>query len=76
MDSFDIEIIKWIAMSALGFVVWWLKTTITKLQEEVEKIKADYLHKTDFRDFKQDLFRALDEIKKDVRRLIDFKDSQ
>jgi hypothetical protein len=76
MNDFDVEVIKWLVMGAFGFVVWWLKNSITKLQADVENIKAEYLHKDDFKEFKQDLFRSLEEIKRDIRRLLDFKDTQ
>ena len=74
-ELIELEVVKWVIMGALGFVVWWLKSTITRLQDEVDKIKAEYLHKEDFREFKADLFNALNEIRRDVRRLLDFKDS-
>lgn len=67
MQDFDIEIVKWMVMGALGFVAWWLQNSITKLQTQVEEIRRDYLHKDDFKEFKTELRLMFDEIKRDLR---------
>lgn len=76
MMDIESEVLKWIVLGALSGWGWWLRTSITKLQDDVEKIKAEYLHKDDFKEFKLDLFRALDAIQHDIRKLISFKDSE
>lgn len=51
----------------MGLAVWFLKTTITKLQSDVDMIKKDYLHKDDFKDFKVELRAMFEELRKDIR---------
>lgn len=79
----DFEALKWIAMGLLSTVVYFLKRTVdqtetalmehkiaqTQLQTEVQTIKNEYLHKNDFKDFKQELRGMFDDLKADIRGL-------
>ncbi|HET8685506.1 MAG TPA: hypothetical protein VFM18_02440, partial [Methanosarcina sp.] len=58
--------------------VFFMKLAHDSLREElkehkadIEKIKDSYIKKEDFREFKDELFVRLDEIKLDVRRDIE-----
>ena len=63
----ELEIVRWIVISLMGLAVWFFKTTLTKLSQDVEMIKKEYLHKEDFKDFKMELRAMFDELKKDIR---------
>ncbi len=45
-----------------------LKEQIKEHKQDIDKIKDTYIKKEDFREFKEELFVRLDEIKLDVRR--------
>jgi len=68
------EVIKWLVMAGLGGLVWFLKRTIDTndaevktLKLEVQSIKEQYLHKTDFKDFKNELRGMFEELRMDIR---------
>ena len=72
----DAEVIKWIVLSLMSIGVWFMKRTLDKTEKDVEdiketiqKIKQDYLHKEDFKDFKTELRSMFEEIKSDIRAL-------
>ena len=72
----DAEIIKWIVIGLMSVGVWFMKRTLDKTERDVEdikdsiqKIKQDYLHKEDFKDFKTELRGMFEEIKSDIRAL-------
>lgn len=53
-----------------------MKRTLDRLEStqkesaiEIQKIKEDYLHKNDFKDFKGELRSMFEEIRKDIREL-------
>ncbi|HET8688198.1 MAG TPA: hypothetical protein VFM18_16310 [Methanosarcina sp.] len=48
-----------------------LKEELKEHKADIEKIKDSYIKKEDFREFKDELFVRLDEIKLDVRRDIE-----
>lgn len=59
-----------------GVAMWFMKRTIDKQDSRIEKlednqtkIKADYLHKDEFRDFKLELREMFNEIKTDIKEL-------
>ncbi len=84
----ELEIVKWIVFAGLGLAVYFLKRTIelndqkikdleTKLLAlalELQTIKQDYLHKSDFKEFKVELRGWFEEMKLDIRALRDHKD--
>lgn len=72
----EAEIIKWIVLGLMSVGVWFMKRTLDKTEKDVEeikssiqKIKQDYLHKEDFKDFKTELRGMFEEIKSDIRAL-------
>lgn len=76
----ELEIIKWVVFSLMGLAVWYTKRTIDSyetrihiLETEQTKIKAEYLHKDDFKDFKIELRGMFEEIKQDIRTLREIK---
>jgi hypothetical protein len=72
----ETELAKWIIVSALSLVVWFMKRTIdaqdtriVELEHIQQKIKEEYLHKNDFKEFKLELRSMFEEIKTDIREL-------
>lgn len=72
----ELEIIKWVVFGLMGLAVWYTKRTIddyekriSSLEEEQDRIKSNYLHKDDFREFKQELRGMFEELKADIRSL-------
>jgi hypothetical protein len=72
----EIELAKWVIMAALGGVIYFMKKTqdtnehrIDELERAQQKIKDDYLHKSEFKDFKLELRGMFEEIKTDIRSL-------
>ena len=72
----ETEFLKWVIMACLGGFVWLVKRavnssedTIKNLQEEIKDIKAKYLHKDDFREFKTELRGMFEEIKDNIKQL-------
>jgi len=84
----ELEIVKWIVFAGLGLAVYFLKRTIElndqKIRDldtkvlavtlEQQTIKQEYLHKSDFKDFKAELKGWFEEMKLDLRALRDHKD--
>lgn len=67
---------QWLALVAVSIVIWFMKRTIDKAEarieaaeNEIHTIKSDYLHKSDFKDFKTELRGMFEEIKNDIRAL-------
>ena len=74
----NIEIIIFVANVIFGGLVWFLKRELTfsserllRLENEVNTMKSTYLHKDDFREFKQELKDMFEEIKRDIHSLRD-----
>jgi hypothetical protein len=74
MGELEQEFIKWALFGVLGLAVWFLKNLVTRtdkelkdLSQEISAIKMQYLHKDDFKDFKNELRIMFDEIKADLR---------
>ena len=70
------EIIRWIVTGALGLNAYFARNTIAYFSNEIKELKRklevvqqDYLHKTDFREFKSELRGMFEEIKQDIRDL-------
>lgn len=84
----ELEIVKWFVFAGMGLALYFLKRTIevndskikdleTKLLAvtlEQQTIKQEYLHKSDFKEFKAELRGWFDEMKQDIRSLRDHKD--
>jgi hypothetical protein len=65
----ETEFIKWMLLAVLGGFSWFMKSTLTHMQEDIDMIKRDYLHKEDFKEFKTELRSMFEEIKTDIRSL-------
>lgn len=72
----EVEVIRWIILAAFGALGWFMKRTINEQQTRIEVleksqqyIREQYLHKDDFKEFKQELRSWFDEIKIDIRGL-------
>lgn len=72
----EAEVIKWILMSIIGLAMWFLKRNIeetdNKIKEldfDLQKIKRDYLHRDDFREFKIELRLMFEDLKSDIKDL-------
>lgn len=74
---------QWLALGAVSIVIWFLKRTLDRaedsikanearavdIEKDVQLIKLDYLHKTEFKDFKAELRGMFEEIRTDIRSL-------
>lgn len=72
----EADIVKWVVWGAVGIVMWFLRNTITKSQKDIEdlkadniKIRTDYLHRDDFREFKVELRLMFDELKQSIKEI-------
>ena len=72
----EVEFIKWAILAILGGFVWFLKRTITdneaeisRLNTEVNDIKLNYLHRNDFREFKEELRQMFDRLREDIKEI-------
>lgn len=72
----EYQIVEYIVLGALSLVVWFMKRTLdqletkqTKQDSETQRIKEEYLHKSDFREFKSELRSMFEEIRTDIRDL-------
>lgn len=70
------EVIQWLVFAAFGGVTWFMKRDIDQkdkevkeLKQTVQQIKEQYLHKDDFKDFKNELRGMFDELRLDIRSL-------
>ena len=59
-----------------GLAMWFMKRTIDKQDERLDnlekgqsEIKTEYVHKTEFKDFRVELRELFQEIKQDIREL-------
>ena len=72
----ELEIIRWAFLLVIGVLGYLMKRNIesaeariTKLETDMDNFRANYLHKDDFREFKQELRDMIDEIRKDIHAL-------
>lgn len=70
----DFEIIRWAIYGLIAIVLWFLRTTIVKVQSDIESvqkditsIKTDYVHRNDFKEFKIELRLLFDELKQSIK---------
>lgn len=76
MEAYVVWFIQSVVITALGLVVWFMQNNITttredivELRNELSNVKANYLHKDDFKEFKTELRNIFNEIKNDIRSL-------
>lgn len=72
----ELEFVRWATFAILGGFVWFLKRTITdneaeisRLTHEVNGIKLNYLHRDDFREFKEELRNMFDRLREDIKEI-------
>jgi hypothetical protein len=72
----EVDIVKWIVIALLSVGGFFIKRTIDKIEDDIvemkhdlQKVKEEYLHKTDFREFKTELRSMFEEIRNDLRSL-------
>ncbi len=72
----EIEFIKWAVVGLMSIGVWFMKRTLDRVEKDVEscksdiqRIREDYLHKNDFKDFKVELRGMFEAIQNDIRSL-------
>lgn len=70
MDKITIaDLINYVILPIGGLVSWFFKTTLNRIQNDIDMIKKEYLHKDDFKEFKIELRSMFEELKKDIRDL-------
>jgi hypothetical protein len=72
----NLEILLWIANAILGGFAWFYKreigridTRLDRLETDLNQVRNSYLHKDDFKEFKQELKSMFEEIKQDIRQI-------
>jgi uncharacterized membrane-anchored protein YhcB (DUF1043 family) len=72
----EVEFVKWAMLAMLSVGVFFMKRTLDRIEKEQEdvkkdlqKVKDEYLHKADFKDFKLELRSMFEEIRTDIRSL-------
>jgi hypothetical protein len=72
----EVEFVKWAMLSLLSVGVFFMKRTLDRIEKEQEdvkkdlqKVKEEYLHKADFKEFKLELRSMFEEIRADIRSL-------
>ena len=79
----DAEILRWLITGACTLVIGFFKYALDKQDDkmkvleshldtvgkELQTVKQQYLHKDDFKEFKQELRNVFEEIKQDLREL-------
>lgn len=72
----EAEFVKWLLFALLGTGIWFMKRTLDKIEArqdaadlEIRRVKEEYLHKNDFKDFKSELRGMFEEIKQNIRDL-------
>lgn len=70
------SLIQYAILGSFSLVLWFMKNTLTAtqekikvLEEELKLVRQEYLHKDDFREFKQELRYMFEDIKADLRDL-------
>lgn len=73
---FEFKITEFIFMSLFGGFVWLTKRAIGDVESKIKQVETDlrdvrenYLHKSDFKEFKTELRLMFEEIKADIKDL-------
>ncbi|HET8687706.1 MAG TPA: hypothetical protein VFM18_13730 [Methanosarcina sp.] len=74
----SLEVVSIVINILMGIIMFFMKISydavkdqLKEHKQDIDKIKDTYIKKEDFREFKEELFVRLDEIKLDVRRDIE-----
>jgi hypothetical protein len=72
----EVEFIKWAILGLMSLGVWFMKRTLDNMEKQVEEnkkaiqqVREEYLHKSEFKDFKSELRNMFEEIRTDIRSL-------
>lgn len=72
----DAETVRWLLTALLALVMWFGKRTIDSnehrvdaLELDVQNVKQNYIHKSDFKEFKDELKVMFNELKQDIKDL-------
>ena len=72
----EIHLLNWIVASIFAVFGWFLRRTIvmledksTKLEQDINDVKLTYLHKEEFKEFKNELKGMFLDLKNDLRAL-------
>jgi len=72
----EVEFVKWAMVGLLSLGVFFMKRTLDRIEKEqvdlkaeIQRVKEEYLHKNDFREFKTELRSMFEEIRADIRGL-------
>lgn len=72
----EIHVLNWIVASVFAVFGWFLRRTIisaedkiTQLEKDIQDVKLSYLHKEEFKEFKNELKSMFVELKTDLRTL-------
>lgn len=78
MDTLILDFLKWTFIGALMLNAWFARQTLSyyqtqlkELSDQLSRVQQDYLHKSDFREFKLELRGMFEELKQDIRDLKD-----
>ena len=76
----DTSVVLFVINGLMGAVMWFMKNTLVDLKEqlkeqrlELNSVRDNSFKKSDFYEFKQDLWLRLDEMKLDFQRALDKK---
>lgn len=74
--SVDAETVRWALTGLLGLIMWFGKQTlddikheIVLLKEEDQSFKQNYIHKDNFKEFKEELRAMFAEMKSDIKEI-------
>jgi hypothetical protein len=68
----DAETVRWIVTGLMGFILWFGKREMDTTKGRLDQLEArlpNYLHKSDFKEFKDELKEMFTELKQDIRDL-------
>ena len=72
----ELEFVKWAILGLMSLGVWFMKRTLDNMEKQVEEnkkaiqqVREEYLHKSEFKDFKSELRNMFEEIRTDIRSL-------
>lgn len=70
----ELTIVSWVVNGLLGLVMFYLRSNMENQREDMkflkiqlDAVKESYLKKEDFKDFKEELWERLDDVKRDVK---------